>query len=365
MGAIIRCVFMVSTTYQRWVALSENMKTMMFTIIFFSLLLNGVQGSQPDTQWPDRITQHCTKNTKQTASYGFMKFLPDLNTKPLTKMEVEVQWDDLQFAPYNPHKKGGVYISYTIKQHKRQGGYLGAQLHASRGSFKFSIWDGDRWDSSAGHHKQPKPSSQLVWPLNMDTCKRNCQDCGLPDLRPWKKKGLTTGTQCNVEHPTMKVGDRFHIRLERTDKQMTIDTKEYGGMPKAHAQFGETDRKVTGGVWMVTAANVKTNETIAVGKILFEGDGRGMDRLGTFDEMIGCNGCNMIQHKDTRYGPVVVGEDGVERKPVQMYGLTKPLHTLCKKYYVSGSKLLSSVSFESGPLTAKSWYMDNKRHRVW
>merc|ERR1712062_768671 len=115
----------------------------------------------------------------------------------------------------------------------------------------------------------------------------------------------------------------------------------------------------------VTVADVKKpNETIAVGKILYEGNGRGMDHLATFDEMLGCNGCNMIQHKDTRYGPVV-GEDGVERRPVEMSGLTKPMATLCKKYYVSGSKLLSSISFESGPLTAKSWYMDNKAHRVW
>merc|ERR1712168_1521314 len=107
--------------------------------------------------------------------------------------------------------------SYTIKQKDGQGGYFGVQIHAKYGSFIFSIWDGDRWIKEKGERK-PKPSTKLVWPLNMKTCKRNCQDCGIADLRKWKKAGLTTGTQCHVKHPAMKVGDRFEITLQRTHK---------------------------------------------------------------------------------------------------------------------------------------------------
>ena len=42
----------------------------------------------------------------------------------------------------------------------------------------------------------------------------------------------------------MGPGDQFKITLHRTNKRMTINTKDYGGMPKAHASFGEVDRKV-------------------------------------------------------------------------------------------------------------------------
>jgi len=201
--------------------------------------------------------------------------------------------------------------------------------------------------------------------LNMDRCKRNCQDCGLKRLRPWKKKGLTTGTECSLKLRTMKVGDKYDILLERVLKQLTINTKSFGGMPKAHALFGETDRLVTGGVWVVKARNVKTGEVMEVGKILFEGDGRGMNRLGTFDEMLGCNGCNMIYHRDTRFGPFIDDGNGKTRKPTKIYGLTKPMDSTCKKYYISGSKAETSLTFEGGPLTTKPYYMDNKLHLVW
>ena len=48
----------------------------------------------------------------------------------------------------------------------------------------------------------------------------------------------------------------------------------------------------TGGVWKLEIENLKTKVKKDVGTILFEGDGSGMTRLGTFDEMIGCNKCN-------------------------------------------------------------------------
>jgi len=282
------------------------------------------------------------------------------------KMSVEIQWDDLEFAPYNKQKKGGVYAAYTLAQKDGAKGYLGVQITGTdeRKKFLFSIWDGDRWEIHKGH-KRPKPSSKLVWPMNMKICHRNCQDCALPDLRPWKKKGLTTGTQCYAKYPAMKKGDRFGITLEQTEKRLTINTKKFGGMPKGHAQFGEKDRNITGSVWSVNVEIVKTKEKIEVGKIMFEGDGRGMNHMGTFDEMIGCNGCNMIQHKDTRYGPIIYDDDGGTRTPIKMEGLTKQKNTICKRYHISGSKSHRSISFEGGPLTSKSFHKDDKYHKIW
>ena len=31
----------------------------------------------------------------------------------------------------------------------------------------------------------------------------------------------------------------------------------------------------------------------------------GMERLGTFDEMLGCTKCDAVYHKDTRYGKIL------------------------------------------------------------
>jgi len=315
-------------------------------------------GNTGSRVWPPPITKVCTQTTKQKAMYGRMTFNPSLKEKEMTKMNVQVKWNDLQFAPYNTNKKGGVYASYTIGTKDAQGGYFGVQLHARGGQFIFSIWDADRWTPS----KKPKPSSKLAWPLNMNKCKRNCQDCG---NSPWHKKGLTTGTQCELAHPSMKKGDHFEITLQRLRVKSTINTKHFGGMPKAHAAFGEYNRKVTGGVWVIKVRNVNKKISKEVGRILFEGDGRGMHRLGTFDEMIGCNRCNMIYHSDTRYGPFIDDGGGKIRKPIKMEGKTKSTKSKCKQYYISGSHADTSISFEGGPLTSKSFHSDGQFHKLW
>ena len=90
---------------------------------------------------------------------------------------------------------------------------------------------------------------------------------------------------------------------------------------------------------------------IDIGTMLFESDQIGFYRLGTFDEMLGCNKCNAIYHKDTRYGPIVGAEDGSFQTPIKMNGQTKYDESSCKKYHITGSKSDSSISFESGPLT--------------
>ena len=120
-----------------------------------------------------------------------------------------------------------------------------------------------------------------------------------------------------------------------------------------------------GALWEVNVKIVKgeyQGKIIHIGTIMFEGDGSGMFRLGTFDEMLGCNKCNSIQHKDTRYGLVVGADDGSKRQPTAMYGKTRNDST-CKKYHISGSKDKSSISFESGPLTDR--ISPAKRTKIW
>ena len=74
------------------------------------------------------------------------------------------------------------------------------------GQFLFSFWDGDRFKGT-GKDKEPIKSSKLAWPIDLSKCKRNCQDCGIKHLQELKKLGLTTGSQCKVNYPEMKVSD--------------------------------------------------------------------------------------------------------------------------------------------------------------
>jgi len=328
----------------------------MKVVLFLICLYSAVKAAT----WPEQKTVKCAQDTKQKAMYGYMGFNPSLRTSPMVGMSVTVKWDALQYAPYNIKKKGGVYAAYTIKSKSGPSGYFGVQLKKS-GQFLFSIWDGDRMSVD----REAKKSSQLTWPLDMTHCKRNCQDCGMKHLKATKAKGITTGTQCKYQVKDMKVGDEYQLTLVRTKKTKTIRTKDYGGMPKAHEKIDEKDREITGGVWEVTARNVVTGEMITVGQILFEGDGSGMVRLGTFDEMIGCNGCNMIYHKDTRHSITIKQEDGVTRVPYKMKGKTGAPASICKQYYITGSKEDTSITFEGGPLTKKTFGADGKSHTIW
>ena len=84
---------------------------------------------------------------------------------------------------------------------------------------------------------------------------------------------------------------------------------------------------------------------------MIESEEIGFNRLGTFDEMIGCNKCNAIYHKDTRYGPYVGQENGFNRAPLHMNGTAQYGNSTCKKYYISGSQDDLSIVFEGGPFT--------------
>lgn len=216
--------------------------------------------------------------------------------------------------------------------------------------------------------KKPKASTKTTWPMH-GNCKRNCQDCGKSvqwDGKPISRMGLTTGTQCTAKKQNVKVGDRVEITLERSSEKTTINTKDFGGMPIGHTEkLGEVDRDVTGSVWTVTAKVLESGEVIEVGKIMFEGDYPGMRKLGTFDEMIGCNKCNSVQHKDTRWGPFIFDADGTVRKPYQMRAKNKVHGSTCKMYKITGSAEDYSISYEGGPFTENPNFQDGKRHVVW
>lgn len=294
--------------------------------------------------------------------YGDFVFSPSLHVKPATDISVSVVWEDLVQAPWRSNE-GGVFASWTFGVKDGPSGYMGAQIKPNGGQFIFSIWDSDRWNG-VGHSKTPKKAGRLVWPLDTSVCKRNCQDCALAELRQWKKRGLTTGTKCMPLYPQMKSGGRFDIRLRRTKKQVTINTKDYGGMPAAHAEFGEVDREITGAEWLVEATDVQSGNTVKIGRLLFEGSGAGLKRLRMFDEMLGCNPCNDMYHRDTRYGPYLADEDGTNRKP-QAVKRSQIRGSSCKQYRVTGSKADSSVTFEGGPGAVANFPNDGKTHVLW
>lgn len=294
--------------------------------------------------------------------YGEFVFSPSLDKKPATDVSVSVIWEDIVQAPWRSNA-GGVYAAWTFGVKDGPAGYMGAQIKPHSGQFIFSIWDGNRWNGR-GHSKTPKASNQLVWPLDTTFCKRNCQDCALAELREWKRQGLTTGTKCLPLYPQMKTGGRFDIRLRRTRKRLTINTRDYGGMPAAHAKFGEKDREITGAEWVVEATDVQSGKTLKIGRLLFEGSGAGLKRLKMFDEMLGCNHCNDMYHRDTRYGPILADEDGAQRKP-QAVKVRLMKGSSCKQYRATGKKEDGSVTFEGGPGAVANFPGDGTQHSLW
>ena len=297
--------------------------------------------------------------------YAQYLFSPTLRQKPLVNMTIQVILEDLQFAPWANHNKAIVYVIYTINTRTGgPGGYFGIQFNTTAGGqFIFSMWDGGRWVGT-GQSRTFKSATALVWPLNIKYCKRHCQHCGLKHLHQWKKEGITTGVRCVNRYSKMKKGDRFEMRLQRTNVNMTINTSSYGeGMSKAHANLGEYNKNITGAEWTVTVRDMKTNDHIEVGRILFEGDD-GITRVGTYDETIGCGNCDYVYRRDKRIGPFLV--DGImTRKPIKVVGLVKGNNTICKKYNIIGSKKEASITFESGPRIKKSFRGDNKWRKVW
>jgi len=307
--------------------------------------------------WPSQDAAACSQTTKQKSMYTEYDFDPPMSTKGSIDISMSVIWEDWTSAPWRGNK-GGVYAAWpfkTVKNGKKGPmGYFGAQLKGKSGLI-FSVWDGNRFEGD-GHDKKFLKSDQLVWPLSSQHCKRNCQDCGLADLRKFKDAGFTTGTKCWVDYLPMNNQGRFDLRIQRINASHTINTAQYGGMPQGHNMVGETDRTVTGSRWRVTATNAQTNEEIEVADLLFEG-GEEINRITTFDEMLGCNKCNDQYHRNTRLGPFLHDAGGTVRKPISA---TRKIHgpTTCKKYRATGSKTDSSVIFEGGPGVEPNFEMD-------
>jgi len=294
-------------------------------------------------EWPPVSEEDCSPDTKQKAMHGKMTFDPPLSESPMTSFEVDVEWNDLKFHPTeNMEMKGGMNVVYTLGMKNGPEGRFGIELSHSGGQFMFSMTDGDRTTSDDKVHK----SSKLAWPIDTEHCKRHCQNCE-------KDNGLTTGTYCSSEEDIMMVGDKHTIKLERISEKQTINTKDFGGFEKAHQDhLNEGDREITGSIWSLKAIvkyGLSEGSQIPIGTIMIESEEIGFDYLGTFDEMVGCNKCNAIYHKDTRYGPYVGQAKGFNRVPLHMNGTAQYGDSTCKQYYISGSQYDLSVSFESGP----------------
>lgn len=249
-----------------------------------------------------------------------------------------------------PLDQGGVYASYTWKTKTAKTGpygYFGSQLKpAGFGSslLIFSVWDGDRW-SGTGKDKTVKVSNALAWPLDSQ-CKRNCQDCALASLAELREKGLTSGTKCLIEFPTVP-GDTLSFTLERVQVEKTINTADFDGMPPVHGkELGEFDRDVTGSKWLLTVKS-SSGSTAAI-PLLFENDGAGITDLHMFDEMLGCNKCNDNYHKDERVGPFVEDQDGSSRMPSSAKAWIVP-DSSCNRYAITGNKDGNRFTFEAGP----------------
>jgi hypothetical protein len=326
----------------------------------------------------------CSPEIAQKAAHFYPVFDPPLLERPALQFRSAIQWDEFGQAP-GSLSSGGVYAAWYFQMgvassHEDPGyttpsGYMGAQVHSITGNdagFIFSVWDGDRTLGS-GHETQFKASSSLVWPLSNNEvqrdefefspqCQRNCQDCSLEHLQELKKQGFTTGTQCKLNFPEMGVaatstGGLYELRMKRIAEKMTINTSDYQGMPAAHEAVNETDRNVTGSAWQVVVLQKGSGQEVEVGRLLFENsEGMGITRLHMFDELLGCNKCDDVYHRDTRFGPFIEDPDDVIRNPVSMtWSLNKQdddpdtPEKPCLRVHVYGSSGNHSVTLEHGP----------------
>lgn len=317
---------------------------------------NGpVNGKEPDGEY--------TIYPKQNAKYGSFDFRPSVEAKHFFNVSATIRIDEFEANPNGGGSrggKGGLYVAYTLGHHEGPGGYFGIQISHKGGQFLFSLWDKGKW----------------TWPMS-ERCKRNCNDCGKNNRPEWWTPGSTTGTQCKRKSKP-KIGDRYEVRLEMIEQKVTVNTAEYlettaAGVAKNALGTITGDMDITGSVWKATAKNLddRTEEEFEFGKMLIQGEGKGMVRLGTFDEMLGCVGCNNIQHKDTRYGPTITdrNDDGTtsERELMGVAGRSKAserTENVCSKVRLSGSAKDKSSSYEAGPFTETNVF-DGESKTLW
>jgi len=321
--------------------------------------------------WPsERKEGKCGLEWKQRANYFTPTYNPTLQAQPASGFNSSIEWQDFTRANWT-YEHGGVYAAWSFQMgipgqggSALPGGYLGAQMkNEDVGALLFSVLDGDRTTGS-GNEKNFKASNSLVWPLTDKVderqpgqqaviCQRNCQDCSGPQLQEAKKQGFTTGTQCHLIFNDMIRGGQWDLQMHRLRSKVTINTRDYQGMPKAHEAVGEKDRDITGAEWEVVLSQKESGTKIEVGKILFEGSAdMGISRLEMFDEMLGCNKCDDVYHKNTRVGPFI--EDGRVPEALEWENGApaddestpqKP----CKRARAYKGKTKHSVTLEVGP----------------
>lgn len=264
---------------------------------------------------------------------------PTLREVGATNISVAIEWEDFALAPWQGG--GGVFAAWRVP-----GGYFGAQVWGkgeTAGQFIFSIWDSDFSDTG---------KTSLTWPLDLQHCHRNCQDCSEEE---------STGTKCILDYPLMRFGGRYNIRFHRTRKLMTINTGDY----RSHEEGLNVDdfRDITGSEWTMT---VQASDGVVqqVGRILFEDKNDGMYYVSGFLEALGCRHCAAMYHRETRYGPFLTEPDGSERRPSRAERLAKSA-SWCELYRITGSKSDSTITFEGGPGAIKNFPNDSDYHPLW
>jgi len=156
-----------------------------------------------------------------------------------------------------------------------------------------------------------------------------------------------------------KNGGRLTLRMYMTKEETTVNTKDYGGMPKSHGKFGEYDKIITGSEWEVSVTDAQGTKHL-IGRLLFQGMKGGLIHIDTFNEMLGCNKCNDQYHRNVRYGPFI-NDGGSIRKPLTATARYRT-DSSCKKTRITGNKADYSTTFEGGPGVPR---FTSKTVRLW
>lgn len=261
--------------------------------------------------------QVCNQQTKQKSIYTTPKFSPDISSVNAFDIIGDVIWTDLD-GLRNTHKNGK-YMAFPVGWGPNvPSGYFGTQAIArdkTKGQLLFSLWD---------HNKNG------VWKAAIPThpnCKRNCNDCAVHTGD--SASDGSTGTQCKF-HVPVGTGTHFRVRIRRTAEDITVD---YNGNLDPSGSF-------RGDEYTVTVQNVDTAELWVVGSQVLTGvyGGRGINRIATFNEHIGCTLCDAFTQVVTRRGPWVLDPPNTRLVSVSSTYNRDPDKYTCHMHSIEGTQ---------------------------
>jgi len=177
-------------------------------------------------------------------------------------------------------------------EEKRFAGYMGPQIwpHDLKGRHLFSMWD---------TAKPSESGRRLAIPASEPgSCTRNCNDCGLEDLRHFRAAGLTTGTKCISAYVEKVEGQAFVYRIRMSNAT-------------AEAQYDGT--VYHGTEWEVEVLDLGKQTKFVLGRVLLQDDtgSEGIDTWKNFHEHIGCTPCDAFYEKTTIHGPFIINPSGL------------------------------------------------------